>query len=151
MILHRTSALLLAAVACLMGAQSANALDDVLDFSTVGTPNDPLADNTDALISALEARTSTDERYVIYFPSGDWHFKDELPVNASSNPDPTIFDNVTFVGAPAAMTAQHQETSGAKRLRRTRFLIDLESDSDIWWDQERSLIFGPLTFKDIAF
>ena len=152
MTLHRTSALLLATVACLMGAQSASALDDVLDFSTVGTPNDPMADNTAALISALEARTSTDERYVIYFPSGDWHFQGELPVNSSSDPDPSIFDNVTFVGAPAAMTAQHQETNVSnKKLRRTRFLIDLESDSDIWWDQERSLIFGPLTFKDIAF
>lgn len=145
--------ILLTLVACFGGGRTAQALDDVLDFSTIAgaTPNDPMADNTAALIDALEERTSTNERMVIYFPSGDWHFSGELPVNSSSNPDPSIFDNVTLVGAPAAMTAQHQESGVAKRLRRTRFLIDLESDSDIWWDQERTLIFGPLTFKDIAF
>lgn len=128
----------------------AHALDDVLDFSTIGTPNDPMADNTADLIDALEARTSTNERMVIYFPAGDWYFQDELPVN--SHTDLTIFDNVTFVGATSAQSAQHQEegSSNAEK-RRTRFVIDMDNETDTWWDHVRTYRYGPLAFNDITF
>jgi hypothetical protein len=128
----------------------AHAHSDVLDFSTCGTPNDATADNTAALIDALEDRTSTNERMVIYFPAGDWYFQDEVPVNSHS--DLSIFDNVTFVGAESAQSAQHQEEGGSNaEKRRSRFVIDLDDESDTWWDQVRAYRFGPLAFRDITF
>jgi hypothetical protein len=128
----------------------AHAHSDVLDFSTCGTPNDPTADNTAALIDALEDRTSTNERMVIYFPAGDWYFQDEVPVN--SHTDLTIFDNVTFVGAASAQSAQHQEEGGSNaEKRRTRFVIDMDNETDTWWDHVRTYRYGPLAFNDITF
>ncbi|BBO36208.1 glycosyl hydrolase family 28-related protein [Lacipirellula parvula] len=130
---------------------SAQIAEDVLDFSTIGTANDPLADNTAALITALEERSAnTDTRMVIYFPAGDWYFDDELPVGTHG--DLTIFDNVTFIGARTGQSAQHQEEGNANAERsRTRFVIDMDGEDDIWWNQIRTYRYGPLAFSDITF
>ena len=145
--------LLLALVALATAGQAApaHAQVDVLDFSTIGKPNDDTFDNTAALVQAIEARSpSTDERMVIYVPAGDWYFEDTLPVN--SHADPTIFDNVTIVGAPSAQSAQHQEAGSSNvEKSRTRFIIDMDNETDTWWDQVRTYRFGPLAFRDITF
>lgn len=128
----------------------AYAHSDVLDFSTCGTPNDPAADNTAALIDALEDRTSTNEKMVIYFPAGDWYFSGTLPVN--SHTDLSIFDNVTIIGAPSAHSAQHLEEGNSNvEKRRTRFIIDMANETDTWWGQVRNYRFGPLAFHDVTF
>jgi hypothetical protein len=75
----------------------------VIDMSTIGTVNDPNADNTAALI-ALSGRVNN-EPLEVFFPPGDWHFTGPLPVGTHSD------HNVTTSGA---------FTTGRKLSRRRR-------------------------------
>lgn len=124
-------------------------LGNVLDATRYCVPNDDL-DDTAGLIDCLEA-VQSGEQLTVYFPPGDYNFSGELPIN--SHTDPTIFDNVSIIGAPRAMSGQHLEeaTGGATTeddRRRTRFLVDC-NDGEVWWDQQRAYRFGPILFADI--
>ena len=122
--------------------------ESVINMLSTGFLNDEAEDNTDALVAAIALRKNT-EPVVIEFPSGDWHFYGELPVN--SHGTPTIFDNVVVRGVPQPMTTQHQEEGGDGDKQRTRFIIHLDADGDTWWYQRRDYRFGPVAFENITF
>lgn len=121
----------------------------VIDMRDLGRVNDPTFDNTAALLAGL-ARRDAGEPLELYFAPGEWYFSGQLPVN--SHADLTIFDNVSISGQFTAPSVQHQEEGGGGTQNdRTRFLIALANESDVWWNHIRDYRFGPLAFRDITF
>lgn len=112
---------------------------------TAPSPNGT-SDYTSTLVSLVTLRNAFNKPKEIYFPAGDYYFTGELPVGSSPL---SIWDCVSLIGDCVANTAQHQEEGGGAS--RTRFIIALSSEADIWWEHIRDYRYGPIAFKNITF